>query len=100
MATITISFEINDAMQIVLLENFNEITDRKLQANVDGYPLNYTIEPKGEEENNLVFGKRCIKEIVLNTVKANALRTDSLRYNTEHDAIEEIAENISDNLLT
>ena len=43
------------------------------------------IYPKEETENNLQFGKRVIKEIVLNTVKANALRTDRFRYNEEKD---------------
>lgn len=100
MATITISYEITDEMQVILLQNFNELAERNLSINVDGYPIPCNIEPKTDEENNLQFGKRVIKEIVFNTVKANALRTDRYRYNTEHEALEPITENISEDLLT
>ena len=99
MATITISFDITDEMQVILLNNFNEMTERQIAAKIDGYELSYNIEPKTESENNLQFGKRCIQTIVLKTVKANALRTDRYRYNEEHDSLIPIHEDVPEDLL-
>ena len=100
MATITISIKLTDEMQAIALKNFNEMSKRSLNANVDGYPLAYSIEPKAEGESDLQFGERAMKTIIFNTIKANSLRTDRLRHETEKDAIKEISHNIPDKLLT
>lgn len=100
MATIEIKIKVTDEQQIVLLKNFNEMTERSLKAGVNGYNKGYSIDEKGENENNLVFGTRCIKKIVSNAVKANALYTDRLRQQAEIALIEPIDEDISDDLLT
>lgn len=100
MATITISFSLTDAKQVHLLKNLKEMAGRTLAANVDGYQLPYKIEPKTKDENDKQFGKRAMAEILLNTLKANALRTDRFRRVADEKALDPISENIPDDLLT
>lgn len=100
MATITLKFDVTDDNQVYLLKNFNEMAERNISININGYPLNLNIEPKAKDENNLQFGHRVINQIILITIKANAQYTDRLRKNAEVDAIKEISDNIPDNLLT
>ena len=97
----TINLTIPDDKVNEILEAFNWATNQHtLQFNGSFRPNAFVIDKQDTEtENNLQFGKRVIRELVINLVKTYQLDADYTRYKNELKAITQPTENVENTII-
>jgi len=98
MADITITIP-NDQITRVL-NSFNWVSTKdSIGLDGDFKQFRFSIDEKSDDETNLVYGKRFIREMLLNVIRTYELNVDIERYNDEINTLTKPNQNVSDELI-
>lgn len=101
MPDITLSVTVPDAQVQRVMDAINGRADIDIKLTTDGSPgFTFSYEAKQGGESNLQYGERFVKELIRGLVREYELNVDTLRYETDINAVSQPTQNVPDGIVT